>query len=144
MNPTLDDEQLWSAFASRTLPPAGWTHTAHLRVAWMHVRRWPDPHEAHLRMRVGIIRLNAFHGLEETAQRGYHDTLTWGWLACIRAADAKDRAAGRAAADSHEFVAAHDEFADRKILVNYYTRDRINSVEARARVLEPDLAPLPA
>jgi hypothetical protein len=57
----IDDDTLWRTFCDRTLGQAEWTHTAHLRVAWLHLARYPVD-EAHLRMRVGIIRLNAAHG----------------------------------------------------------------------------------
>ena len=56
--PSLDDDALWRAFHDRTLPAAQWTHAAHLRIAWLHLARH-ELDEAHLRMRVGIIRLNA-------------------------------------------------------------------------------------
>ena len=70
--PSLDDDALWRAFHDGALPAAQWTHAAHLRVAWLHLARY-ELDEAHLRMRVGIIRLNAAHGLVETAERGYHE-----------------------------------------------------------------------
>jgi len=82
---SLDDEALWRAFHDRTLAHAQWTHAAHLRVAWMHLARY-ELDEAHLRMRVGIIRLNAAHQLVETEMRGYHETLTRVWLVLVRAA----------------------------------------------------------
>src|SRR5689334_20809922 len=97
----LVDDALWSAFHERTLPAAQWTHVAHVRIAWMHLARY-ELDEAHLRMRVGIIRLNAAHGLVETAQRGYHETLTRVWLALVAAARGLE-----AADDSRAFVAYH-------------------------------------
>ena len=80
----MDDQDLWEAFGSETLPESEWTHRAHLRVAWLHSSRYPLD-EAHVMMRVGIIRLNAAHGLVETAARGYHETITRVWLVVVRA-----------------------------------------------------------
>src|ERR1043165_2847882 len=83
----VSDDELWQAFHERTLSHAQWTHAAHLRIAWLHLARY-ELDEAHLRMRVGIIRLNTVHGLVETPQRGYHETLTRVWLILVGAARA--------------------------------------------------------
>jgi GNAT superfamily N-acetyltransferase len=131
----LDDDTLWTAFHDRVLPASAWTHVEHLRVAWMHLERFSFE-EAHLRMRVGIIRLNAAHGLVETSERGYHETLTRAWLALV--ADARARGPS---VDSAAFVATRAP--ERHAPLRHYTRERLFSVEARARFVAPDLAPLP-
>jgi hypothetical protein len=131
----LDDDALWTAFHARTLPHAQWTHAAHLRVAWMHLARYALD-EAHLRMRVGIIRLNAAHGLDETPQRGYHETLTRVWLVLVGAARARD-----ACTHSRAFLAAHPLARD--LPLRHYSRDRLFSLAARTIYLAPDVAPLP-
>jgi hypothetical protein len=135
----MHDDTLWSAFQGRTLPHDGWTHRAHLRVAWMHLARWPALDEAHLRIRAGIIRLNAAHGLEETPARGYHETLTRVWLALV--ADARRR---DAANDSEAFLAAHEGLLDRAAPLRHYSKERLLSASARSIFVPPDLAPLPA
>jgi hypothetical protein len=131
----LDDEALWRAFHERTLTHAEWTHAAHLRVAWLHLARY-ELDEAHLRMRVGIIRLNAAHGLVETEARGYHETLTRVWLVLVRAARRRSPAT-----DSASFL--ETEGLDRNAPLRYYGRERLFSVAARALYLPPDLAELP-
>jgi hypothetical protein len=134
---SLSDEELWRAFGASQLPAGDWTHRAHLRVAWMFLRRHPLD-EAHLLMRVGIIRLNAAHGLVETPSRGYHDTLTRLWLSLIaslmKAADAPS---------SEAFVEAHLGSLGKDAALRHYSRERLASVRARAVFVEPDLAPLP-
>ena len=138
MEGSLTDEALWQAFSASALPSASWTHREHLRVAWMFLQRYPLD-EAHLLMRVGIIRLNAFHGLVETPARGYHETLTRLWLALIasltRASDAPTSAA---------FVDAHASSLDRDAAAQHYSRERLMSPHARAVFVPPDLAPLPS
>lgn len=133
----ISDEQLWLAFGTSKLPAGDWTHRAHLRVAWMFLKRHPL-NEAHILMRVGIIRLNAFHGLVETASRGYHETLTRLWLSLV------------ASLMSATEVESSDAFVDRCIsslgkdaIFRYYSRDLVMSVWARAVFVEPDLLPLP-
>jgi enolase-phosphatase E1 len=133
----LGDEELWLAFGASKLPAGAWTHREHLRVAWMFLKRYPLD-EAHLLMRVGIIRLNASHGLVETPTRGYHETLTRLWLALIAArmkiADAPSSAA---------FVDAHLGSLGKDAALGHYSRARLESARARAVFVEPDLAPLP-
>jgi GNAT superfamily N-acetyltransferase len=133
----LDDAALWGAFRYSTLPEAEWTHRSHLRVAFLHLARW-SLDEAHLRMRVGIIRLNATHGLEETAERGYHETMTRVWLALVahtRAADAH--------ASSEAFLAAHPDLLDKQLPLRFYSRQRLLALEARTVFVQPDVAPVP-
>jgi ribosomal protein S18 acetylase RimI-like enzyme len=131
----LDDDALWTAFHDRTLPQARWTHTAHLRIAWIHLARYALD-EAHLRMRAGIVRLNAVHGLVETPARGYHETLTRTWLALVADARRRDPCTG-----SFAFLARHR--FDRDAPMQHYTRERLFSPQARAIFVPPDLMPLP-
>lgn len=132
----LDDPSLWRAFQDHTLHHAEWTHVAHLRVAWLHMARH-DLDEAHLRMRIGIIWLNAAHGLVESETRGYHETLTRVWLVLVR--DARRR---HPCPDSVSFLATPG--LDRDAPLRYYSRERLFSVAARAVFVAPDIAELPA
>jgi ribosomal protein S18 acetylase RimI-like enzyme len=131
----LDDGGLWRRFHDRTLCHAQWTHAAHLRIAWLHLARY-ELDEAHLRMRAGILRLNAAHGLVETPQRGYHETLTRAWLRLVAAA--RRRGLGP---DSMSALA--DPALERNAPLAFYSRDRLFSLEARAMYVPPDLAELP-
>lgn len=137
MEDSLEDDALWAAFGAATLPAAAWTHRAHLRVAWLFLRRHALD-EAHLLMRVGIIRLNAAHGLVETPARGYHETLTRLWLSLVAA---RMREADHPS--SGAFVDAHAAALDRDAAARHYSRERITSARARAVFVAPDLAPLP-
>jgi hypothetical protein len=131
------DEELWTAFAAGTLPAATWTHRAHLRVAWMFLQRY-SLDEAHLLLRVGIIRLNAAHGLVETPARGYHETLTRLWLSLVAAAMRATDAPG-----SDAFVDACASTLGKDAALRHYSRERLTSVRARAIFVEPDVLPLP-
>jgi hypothetical protein len=133
----MDDHALWEAFTESRLPADRWTHREHLRVAWMYLDRHPLD-EAHVLMRVGIIRLNAFHELVETPARGYHETLTRVWLALV----AKLRTTATETT-SDAFVEAHAGSLGRDAVLSHYSRERLMSVRARAIFVEPDLAPLP-
>jgi hypothetical protein len=132
------DADLWEQFQAVRLPATEWSHVAHVRVAWMFLRRY-GLDEAHLRVRAGIIRLNASHGLVETPARGYHDTVTRAWLALVRVSMRSSPGID----DSALFLAVHATSLGKDALLRHYTRERLWSVEARARFLEPDLAPFP-
>ena len=134
----MDDHQLWEAFGSGTLPEKDWTHQSHLRMAWLFSSRYALD-EAHVLMRVGIIRLNAAHGLVETAERGYHETITRAWLVVVRALMKETRSESSLA-----FVQACCGRLDRHALLAHYSRERLGSVKARAHFVEPDISALPA
>jgi hypothetical protein len=133
----MDDEALWVAFSESGLTAAQWTHEAHVRTAFLFVQRFALD-EAHLRLRAGIIRLNARHGLIETGARGYFETLTRAWLVLV--ADALQRSG---APSSAELLARCPELHDRGLALRHYSKGRLSSVRARAIFIEPDLAPLP-
>jgi hypothetical protein len=134
----MDDHALWEAFSASSLPEKEWTHQAHLRVAWLFLKRHPLD-EAHILMRVGIIRLNAFHGLVETPARGYHETLTRVWLLLVASLMKTTDAPS-----SDAFVTACGDALGRGAVLQHYSRDRVVSVSARAAFVEPDLLDLPA
>jgi hypothetical protein len=134
----MDDEALLTQFEARTLPLAQWTHRAHLRVAYLYVRRY-GPEEATERMRVGIQRFNAANEIPEAIDRGYHETITRAWLRLIHAAlglECRDRG-------SVDFLDAHPDLGEKRTLLRFYSRERIMSWEAKREFVEPDLAPLP-
>jgi hypothetical protein len=131
------DEELWEAFSTATLPMPRWTHREHLRIAWMYARAHPLD-EAHLLMRIGIVRLNRSHELVETPSRGYHETITRAWLVIIGALLGEVRAE-----TSDTFVDACGVRLSREALFRHYSRDRLLSVRARSVFVEPDLEPFP-
>ncbi|MGH7283002.1 MAG: hypothetical protein ACRELY_15870 [Polyangiaceae bacterium] len=134
----LPDDVLWESFHARTLPEKSWTHRAHLRMAWMTLKKHAID-EAHVLIRVGIIRLNHAHGLVETAERGYHDTLTYVWLRIVAAMQRETPDFS----DSRAFLEKHTAALAKDAPLRHYSRARLMSLEARARCIDPDLAPLP-
>lgn len=132
----LDDEALLCAFVERRISSRGWSHTAHVRTACIHAARH-DLDEAHLRLRVGIIRLNERHGLVESSTRGYHETLTRVWLHLVD--DARRRAG---ISDSRELLEAAPELLDRSLPLRHYSKALLSSVRARSVFVPPDLVPL--
>lgn len=133
-----DDDALIAGFEAATIPNELWTHREHLRVAYLHLVRWPYS-GALARMRDGIRALNAANAVPEGLERGYHETVTVAWMRLIAAALRDDGPA----ADSRAFFEAHPELTDKFALRRFYSRDRILTAEAKASFVAPDLAPLP-
>ena len=135
----MDDADLWQRFSTQDLTHAEWNHEAHVRTAYLHVVRWPLD-EAHLRMRAGIIRLNHRHGLVESPERGYFETLTRVWLALVGAAAKRCVPPPSSWLDLLE---RRPELRERDLPLAHYTRERLMSPHARAVFVEPDRQPLP-
>ena len=126
-------------FEDCTLPRAEWTHAAHLTVALWHLLQYDWP-EAVGRVSRGIRRYNAAHGIVETPTGGYHETLTLFWLRAVRSFLEGGRNEARALVSLANELAAR---YDKSLPLEYYTRGRLFSPEARSGWVEPDLKPLP-
>ncbi|HEX7955628.1 MAG TPA: hypothetical protein VF508_01720 [Pyrinomonadaceae bacterium] len=125
-------------FDDCTLPRAEWTHAAHLTVALWNLLQYDWP-EALARVRRGIKRYNAAHGVASTPTGGYHETLTVFWLRAVRAYLEGEQNEARSLVSLANELAAT---ADKSLPLEHYTRGRLFSEEARARWVEPDLKPL--
>jgi hypothetical protein len=135
----MDIDDLAARFQSCTLPKHEWTHAAHLRVGLWHVHRH-GADEALTRLRTGIRRLNESHGGVNSATDGYHETITVAYVTLLaqylqigpRELSLPERAE-RLLASPLAHTAA---------LSAFYSRDTLMSITARARWVEPDIAPL--
>jgi hypothetical protein len=127
-----------AAFEDGSIPLGEWNHRAHLTVAYLLLRECGFD-QALSRMRSGILRYNAVHGIEQTPSGGYHETLTVAWMRILRAM----MIAYGPGSGPDDFFAQHPHLLSTVLLRLYYSRDRIMSDEARHGWVEPDLAPLP-
>ena len=122
-------------FEDCTLPREEWTHAAHLTVALWHLLQFDWP-EAVARVRSGIKRYNAAHGIVTTPTGGYHETLTLFWLRTVRAFLEAERNEARALVHlANDLTATHEK----GLPLTHYTRALLFSPEARADWVEPDL-----
>ena len=123
-----------------TLPRTEWTHAAHFAAALWLMRYRPELDAAAIMP--GLIRAyNQSVGRVNDDSGGYHETIT---LASLRAA--------RGVLDAyppdmpvHRIVNAlmWSSLANPNWLLEYWSRDRLMSVEARRQWVEPDLKSLP-
>jgi len=109
-------------------------HLDHLELAWNCLRE-SAYEEAEQRMRDNIRAIAAQAG----APGKYHETITVGWMRLVAAAmDLSGRIV-----TFEELLRAHQWLLDKDALLDFYSRDRLMSDEARAAWVAPDLKPLP-
>lgn len=131
-------ETLVREFDSCALARERWTHAAHLTVALWYLLHH-DFDDAVPLVRDRIKRYNLAHGVRPTREGGYHETLTLFWLRVVRRfLDANYKEACSLLTLANELV----ESADRNLPLEYYSRERLFSWEARAAWAEPDLKSL--
>ena len=123
-----------------TLPRAEWTHAAHFAAALWLMRYRPDLDAA--ATMPGLIRAyNQSVGRVNDDTGGYHETIT---LASLKAARG---VLGAYPPDMpvHRIVNVllSTNLADPNWLLEYWSRERLMSVEARRQWVEPDLKSLP-
>jgi hypothetical protein len=125
--------------AARTLPRERWTHGAHFAAALWLMRYRPEWDAA--AVLPGLIRAyNESVGRVNGDTGGYHETIT---LASLRAArGVLDRNPGLPVFQIANAILATN-LGNPNWLLEYWSRDRLMSVDARRAWLEPDLKPLP-
>jgi hypothetical protein len=132
-------ERLATGMMECSLPKEEWTHAAHFAsTLWLMVRR-PEM-DLTVEMPRLIRRYNASVGGENTETAGYHETIT---QASLRAARRflKEREGISLCEVGRELMASPLGKSD--WLMEYWTRERLFSVEARREWVEPDLRGLP-
>ncbi len=128
-------EALIRRFEQCELTHEQWTHSAHVSVAAYFCFTMP-PVEALNDFRIKLERLNATHGVVQTIDRGYHETLTRFWMAWVRRWINAANPKGLLEAVNGATTAGRERYAP----LFYYTRDRVMSWDARTSWVEPDLA----
>ena len=137
--PVVDVEDLSARFAVPSLRKAEWTHVAHLAVGAWYVDRY-GAEDALTRLRDGIRRLNVSIGGANTPSAGYHETITAAYVRLLGAFLEASPPGLPLAARVDRLLAS--PLVERDMLFTFYSRERLLSPEARARWVDPDLAPL--
>lgn len=132
-------EELVTGFQDHSLPAERWTHQAHLIVGTYYTYHFPLD-QAIYYLRSGIITYNVATGGKNTHERGYHETVTQLWAKLIKAFVEK-RCKGLSMAEScNAFL--NSPYASQEIMLRFYTKGLLFSIQARALWVEPDLAPI--
>ena len=131
-------ERLVREFEDCSLPRAEWTHRAHLTVALWYLFHHSGE-EATIRIRNGIKRFNAAHGVVMTRDSGYHETMTLFWTLVIGKFILLDGAGLSLLELANKMIERLD---NSRLPFDYYSRERLLSWQARTSWIEPDLKPL--
>lgn len=131
---TVAINQLVTEFINGTLPETKWTHRAHLIVC-AHFLSSFEYYEAMLLIKRGIIQYNKAIGLENTTERGYHETLTlfWIWAVNTYLEDKKDWTL-----EDKINGLLDSPFSKKYLPFFFYSEDHLFTGEARAIWIEPD------
>ena len=122
-------------FESCELPPADFNHREHLLVALCYLLRLNDA-DALDRVRARINAYVAAHGVNPNL---YHETITAFWLKRVRAYIERT-GHGLNLAEMTNALSA--ECGSSCLVFDYYSKELIDSDEARRGWVEPDLRPL--
>ena len=128
---TREIERLVEGFESCTVAPAEFDHGAHLAVALWYLSELPAP-LAEERMRAGLRRYTRHHNAEAM----YNETVTLFWLKLVRHFLARVDSTRPLAARANELLATYNRS---KLVFDHYSRELIQTPEAKASWVEPDL-----
>jgi hypothetical protein len=128
------DEDFLREFEDLSFPAELFHHREHIRVAWLYLKS-SDATRGAEKMSEGIRRFANHHG----ATQKYHHTLTLAWMRLVAAALVKTPEGY----SFEQFISAHPELKDTKLLDKYYSKELLQGAAAREGWVEPDLQPLP-
>jgi hypothetical protein len=137
--PAVTTDQLASGFIDLSLPTENWTHYAHLRVGLWHAMRYPRAESLDL-LRARISAFNQAKGGENTASAGYHETITRFYVHVIGHFLASTDPLRPRDELERELI---ERYGDKELPLQYYSRERLFSSEARLGWVAPDLRALP-
>src|SRR5258708_13716805 len=131
-----DDEirLLVAEFERCRFNPSEFRDHQHLAVVLWYVASLPYT-DASERMKRGIQRLAASYG-----KTGYHETITEFWLRVVRAFLPDGERPESIAVVANELI---EKYADKNLILNYYSAELLASPEARSNWVEPDVKRLP-
>ena len=124
----MTDPEFIQALESCTLPESQFGHAAHVRAAYLYLREC-DFVETLDRMRRAIRNYAAHHGKPHR----YHETITVAYIALIQ-----QHICERGPGEGWEsFARDNSELLDANLLIQFYSREQIESAMARKIFLLP-------
>lgn len=111
----------------------GFGHRQHVELTWRYLENH-DPEAARRLVADAIRRVATAHGAPEK----FHATITGAWVRCVAVhrerwpADSFDR-----------FIERNAALLDPKLLDQHFSRELLFSDDARAKIVDPDIRPLP-
>lgn len=131
----VSDKKLLALFEQQAISNEDWSHELHIRVACIYLGVF-EFGVALEKVKAGIKKLNAVNAVPESQFRGFHETLTVGWLRLV-----DQKLAAFENSSSLSLLERFPELLNSKLLSDYYSHDCLMSLEAKATFVEPDLKP---
>ena len=128
------DEKFLAAFEAGQIGNQDFHHRDHLRLAWIQVRRL-GLQRASDTVAGAIRQFAAGHGHAER----YHETMTRFWVRVVGMGINR-----HPTLPFDDLLAAEPHLLDKTLPFNHWSRERLTSVEAKRRWVEPDVLELPA
>jgi len=132
-------ECLVRAFERAEISREQWDHQSHVTVACWYLLCSPFS-EAVEKMKASLHHYLDTLGIETTLERGYHETITVGWMRLVSDYLARTNLDCSLAELIHGLI---EHVREKDYLLAYYSRERLMSKEARYGWIEPDLKELP-
>lgn len=129
-------DEFVAAFENATLPRDQWTHEGHLAVALAFCDDARGEEDVLRRMRDGVRRYNAATGVVDGPMSGYHETLTVFWVRCV--VTFRHKHSGTL---TKVLALLLEQWGDTRAPLRFYSKRVLMNPTARARFVEPDLAP---
>lgn len=138
----MSDAEFLEQFERCTLPFDQWTHWAHVKAAFLYLRK-NNFAAALQKMRAGIKAYNQANQVPDGSMQGYNETTTHAMLCLIHATMV---AYGEEfpTPDADSFCDTHPQLMSKHVLRLFYSPERRMHPDAKTRFVEPDLAPLPS
>jgi hypothetical protein len=137
----VNDEELYHKFCDCTLPGTEWTHRGHVKVAYLHLCKFPFE-EALQTLGDRIRKYNASRNIPEGPLEGYNETTTHAFLHIMKATmNAYGEKLPTDNADS--FCDTHPQLLNKHILRLFYSPEQRLHPDAKTKFVEPDLTALP-
>jgi hypothetical protein len=126
---------------ARTLPRDEWTHEAHLAASlWIaRERRDINPRTD---MAAIISSYNVAVGGVNDDRQGYHDSITQIYVEAVRVHLSRRDPTEPLVQSVNALLTS--SFGQRDLPLRFYSKDRLFSVEARRKFIDPDVQPLSA
>lgn len=131
----LSDDDFLTAFNDCSAPPSAFNHEGHVRIAWIHLQRYPLAQAIQLTCD-GIERFANHLGAPDKYNRTLSEALMR-IMASLGAADTRLSWDDYLSKNRGLFENAQ------QLLGQYYSNELLNSKAAKTTFVQPDISPLP-
>jgi len=123
------------SFENGTISREKWKHVEHLTIAFYYIKNSSSLYEAIGKMRVGIFNLLQSFGVDLDKEMSYHETMTRFWMKVVY--DFAKARNGYSVVETANLIL--DNFSDKDLPLQFYSRELLFSDAARKDFIKSDL-----